>query len=101
MVRLLRPIRLLSKNENLKLSMQALVVSIPPIVNLLVIVLLVFFIFAIIGVNLFKGRSYYCFTDEISSLNPSEIEKLIVTDKDCINYGGEWKKYPNNFDDIG
>jgi hypothetical protein len=88
MVRLLRPIRLLSKNENLKLSMQALVVSIPPIVNLLVIVLLVYFIFAIIGINLFKGKSYYCFTEEIRNLSPNDIEKLIVTDKDCLNYGG-------------
>jgi hypothetical protein len=101
MVRLLRPIRLLSKNENLKLSMQALVVSVPPIMNLLFIVLLVYFIFAIIGVNLFKGKSYYCDTEQIIGISPNEIEKLIQTDKDCANLGGDWKRQDNHFDDIG
>lgn len=62
MSRLLRPLRVISKNDNLKLSIQALFVAIPAIANLMIIVLLVMFLFGIIGVNLFKGKSFYCDT---------------------------------------
>ena len=60
MARLLRPIRVISKNEGLKISIQALYVSVPAILNLLVIVLLFMVIFGIVGVNLFKGKFEYC-----------------------------------------
>lgn len=56
MVRMLKPIRVISKNDGLKISIQALFVSIPSVANLLVIVILFMGIFAIIGVNLFKGK---------------------------------------------
>ena len=65
MARLLRPLRVISKNESLKLSLQALVVAVPAIANLMVIVLLVMFIFGIIAVNLLKGKSNYCDTSNI------------------------------------
>jgi len=61
---------------------------VPAIANLMVIVLLVMFIFGIIGVNLLKGKSNYCDTSQIAGLTPNDIELLIVTKNDCINYGG-------------
>jgi len=64
-VRLLRPLRLISQNENLKLSLQALVVAIPSVSSLLMITLLIMFIFGIIACNLLKGMSYYCETDHL------------------------------------
>jgi hypothetical protein len=73
MVRLFRPLRIISRNENLKLSIQALVVSIPAIASLMVIVVFVMFIFAIVSVNLFKGKSFYCNTDSITNLSVSQI----------------------------
>ena len=97
--RLLRPLRVISKNENLKLSMQALWISIPAVTALLVIVVLFLFIFAIIGINLLKGMSFYCDTDSLS-LTPREIEILIITKEDCSNYGAHWSKYHHNFDNI-
>ena len=60
MARLLRPIRVISKNEYLRISIMALYISVPSILNLLVIVLLFMVIFGIVGVNLFKGRFEYC-----------------------------------------
>ena len=60
MARLLRPIRVISKNDGLRISIQALYVSVPAILNLLVIVLLFMVIFGIVGVNLFKGKFEYC-----------------------------------------
>ena len=55
MGRLLRPLRVLSRNEGLKISIQALAMAIPNMMNLMVIVVLFFIIFAIMGINLFKG----------------------------------------------
>jgi hypothetical protein len=101
MARLLRPLRVISKNEALKLSIKALVVAIPAIANLMVIVLLVMFIFGIIGVNLLKGKSNYCDTSNMAGLSQNDIEKLIVTKIDCLNYGGVWRLYHHNFDNIG
>ena len=77
MIRLMRPLKIISKNENLRMSINALVVSIPAIASLMVIVLLIMFIFAIMGVSLFKGKSYYCDTEDIIALTPREIETLI------------------------
>jgi hypothetical protein len=68
MARLLRPLKIISKNENLKMSINALVVSLPAIASLMVIVLLFMFIFAIMGVSLFKGKSYYCDTEGITGM---------------------------------
>ena len=59
-IRLLRPIRIISRNENLKFSIQALIVAIPSISSLMVITLMIMFVFGIIGMNLLKGRSFYC-----------------------------------------
>jgi hypothetical protein len=101
MARLLRPLRVISKNESLKLSIQALVVAVPAIANLMVIVLLVMFIFGIIGVNLLKGKSNYCDSSNMTGLTLNDIERLIVTKDDCLNYGGVWKIYHHNFDNIG
>jgi ABC-type multidrug transport system permease subunit len=43
-----------------------LIISIPAISQLLLIVLLIMFIFGIVGVNLLKGKSFYCETSEVS-----------------------------------
>jgi len=97
MVRLLRPLRVIGKNENLKTSITALTVAIPAIFSLLIIVLLVFLVFAIMAVNIFKGRSYYCNMDHVQ-LTSMEKENLIETKEDCMSYGGIWLRYDNHFD---
>lgn len=60
MAKLARPMRLIFRNENLKISMKALIAAIPQIFNLLLLVLLIYAIFGIIGVNLLKGKLFYC-----------------------------------------
>ena len=56
--RALRPLRMVSRNEGLKIAIQALLGSIPAIGNVIIICLLFVLIFAILGVNFFKGRFY-------------------------------------------
>jgi voltage-dependent calcium channel L type alpha-1D len=53
--RVLRPLRLISRNENLKLVIDSLLRSIPSIGNVMLICLFFFLIFGIICVNYFKG----------------------------------------------
>ena len=55
MGRLLRPMKLLSKNEGLRVSIEALSKSVVPIIRLLMICILFYVIFAIMGTTLFKG----------------------------------------------
>jgi hypothetical protein len=79
MIRLLRPLRVINKSQNVRASIKVLVVSIPAIISLLVIVFFITFIFAIVGVNLLKGKSFYCDMVNNHSISAWEIETLITT----------------------
>ena len=59
-LRALRPLRIISKNEGLKLAVSSLFTALPAIANGILICTLVIFIYAIIGISLFKGQFYYC-----------------------------------------
>lgn len=58
-LRALRPIRVASRNEGMKVVVNALIQSIPPICNVLLVCLLFFLIFGILGVNLLKVRLFF------------------------------------------
>jgi hypothetical protein len=70
-VRVLRPLRLLTRSEGLKKILDAMVVSIKPISFAVVFLLVVCTIFAVIGMAFFKRRFDFC-TD--SSLDGSQID---------------------------
>ena len=91
---------MVSKSESLKLSIKALTISVPAVVGLLVIVLLIMFTFAIIGVNLLKGKAFICDQEEILGMSIKERDNLIQTKEDCLNYGGTWRRLHYNFDNI-
>jgi hypothetical protein len=65
MLRVLRPLRMISRNEGLKIAVISLINAVPSIINALVIALLFFLLFAIFGTTYFKGKFYYCLTDNI------------------------------------
>ena len=62
MLRVLRPLKLIARNEGLKISLDALISSMPSILNILFISLFFFVIFGTMGMNFFKGDFYYCET---------------------------------------
>ena len=102
LIKVLRPLRMISKNQGLQISIKALFYAIPNILNVLLISLIFFFIFGILGVNQLKGTFYSCRMHRISGKD-SEVESLgdKIKDKyDCYNYGGEWIIEDNNFDDV-
>jgi hypothetical protein len=60
MVRVLRPLKMITKNEGLKIAVSCLINAIKDILNALMISIFCFSIFSIFGVNFFKGTFHYC-----------------------------------------
>jgi hypothetical protein len=86
---------MISKNEGLKVSVMALISSIPPLGNVAIICFLVFLIFGTIGVTYFKGTFFYCTSGGIH-----EFPQTIITKMDCFNFGGVWLNKIAHFDNI-
>ncbi len=93
--RVIRPLRIINKNEGLKVAFHTLMHAIPQIINLGVVSIVFYFLFGIFSVTLLKGRLFFC--------NETNIwfETYAHTSEnkfDCINRGGEWEKRWLNFD---
>jgi len=67
LLRLLRSLRFISHNVQLKLIITSLFDSIVPILNVLFIVLVVFFMFSIVGMNLFYDLYNTCYVPGITN----------------------------------
>ena len=93
-LRALRPLRVISRNEGLRLVVNALLASIPAMTNVILVCGLFLMIFAIMGINFFKGQYFRCSGAKFDSVP-------IVTKWDCISLGGKWKNDRSNFDNIG
>jgi Ion transport protein len=60
LIKVLRPLRAISKNPGLRISIKALGVALPGILDILIVMVLFFFIFGIITLNYFKDKFQYC-----------------------------------------
>lgn len=60
MLRTLRPLRFISHNLSMKLVVTALLESVSGILNVLLVVILIWMMFGILGMNLMRGRMNYC-----------------------------------------
>jgi hypothetical protein len=88
MLRALRPLRFLSSNVELKLLVNALISSLGGLFNVLIVLLVVFLIYAIVGVSLYSGKFFYC-SEEMYSLH---------TQEECEYAGYKWMVWDHNFD---
>ena len=59
-LRALRPLRSIRRLPSLRLIVQALLASIPDILQTFLVVIIFFFIFSVIGVNFYRGSFMYC-----------------------------------------
>ncbi|XP_047427562.1 sodium channel protein type 4 subunit alpha B isoform X2 [Mugil cephalus] len=103
-LRALRPLRALSRFEGMRVVVNALVGAIPSIFNVLLVCLIFWLIFSIMGVNLFAGKFYYCFNETSEELfspeevrNKSECYALIEANFTEVR----WKNVKVNFDNVG
>ncbi|GAA6097064.1 voltage-dependent N-type calcium channel subunit alpha-1B isoform X3, partial [Tachysurus ichikawai] len=99
-LRVLRPLKTIKRLPKLKAVFDCVVNSLKNVLNILIVYILFMFIFAVIAVQLFKGKFFYC-TDESKA-----------TEKDCrgqfLDYDGDkveakarvWKKYDFHYDNV-
>ncbi|XP_051536382.1 probable voltage-dependent N-type calcium channel subunit alpha-1B isoform X3 [Myxocyprinus asiaticus] len=100
-LRVLRPLKTIKRLPKLKAVFDCVVNSLKNVLNILIVYILFMFIFAVIAVQLFKGKFFHC-TDESKAL-----------EKDCrgqfLEYGNDgvamtqprdWKKYDFHYDNV-
>ncbi|CAB1336769.1 unnamed protein product, partial [Coregonus sp. 'balchen'] len=103
-LRALRPLRALSRFEGMRVVVNALVGAIPSIMNVLLVCLIFWLIFSIMGVNLFAGKYYYCFNQTAEEYfhasevnNKTQCMALINQNFSEVR----WKNVKINFDNVG
>ena len=87
-VRALRPLKLIKHNVSLKIVVTALFESITAIFNVMLIILIVWLMFAILGVSLLAGKMYNCSDPNITTL------------VECTQQGFAWTSVNSNFDNV-
>uniref|UniRef100_A0A8C2L586 Sodium channel protein n=1 Tax=Cyprinus carpio TaxID=7962 RepID=A0A8C2L586_CYPCA len=103
-LRALRPLRALSRFEGMRVVVNALVGAIPSIMNVLLVCLIFWLIFSIMGVNLFAGKYYYCFNETSEEYFKTDIVNNKTECLALINASYEevrWKNVKINFDNVG
>ncbi|XP_062870948.1 sodium channel, voltage gated, type VIII, alpha subunit a isoform X2 [Trichomycterus rosablanca] len=103
-LRALRPLRALSRFEGMRVVVNALVGAIPSIMNVLLVCLIFWLIFSIMGVNLFAGKYHYCYNETAGKIfelhevnNKTECFALIEQNPTEVR----WKNVKINFDNVG
>ncbi|XP_016527357.1 calcium channel, voltage-dependent, L type, alpha 1D subunit, a isoform X8 [Poecilia formosa] len=102
-LRVLRPLRAINRAKGLKHVVQCVFVAIRTIGNIMIVTTLLQFMFACIGVQLFKGKFYRC-TDEAKS-SPDECKGTYILYKDGdVNqptiHRRVWHNSDFNFDNV-
>ncbi|XP_028830078.1 voltage-dependent T-type calcium channel subunit alpha-1I-like isoform X2 [Denticeps clupeoides] len=92
LLRTLRPLRVISRAPGLKLVVETLITSLKPIGNIVLICCAFFIIFGILGVQLFKGKFYFCVGLDV---------KNITNKSDCLTANYKWVHHKYNFDNLG
>ncbi|GAB6019017.1 hypothetical protein CHUAL_000648 [Chamberlinius hualienensis] len=98
-LRALRPLRAVSRWEGMKVVVNALVQAIPSIFNVLLVCLIFWLIFSIMGVQMFGGKYHHC------RLEPFGTDNLPISEvnnrSDCIEKNHSWVNSKINFDNVG
>ncbi|XP_071248513.1 sodium channel protein type 4 subunit alpha A [Salvelinus alpinus] len=102
-LRALRPLRALSRFEGMRVVVNALIGAIPSIFNVLLVCLIFWLIFSIMGVNLFAGKFYRCINTTTEELFPiTEVNNR----SDCLalqhaTQEARWVNVKVNYDNVG
>ena len=79
----------------------ALLGAIPSIMNVLLVCLIFWLIFSIMGVNLFAGKYYYCVNTTSGDVFPISMVNNKTECLALINESAHWKNVKINFDNVG
>ncbi|MBZ3869142.1 Sodium channel protein type 9 subunit alpha, partial [Sciurus carolinensis] len=102
-LRALRPLRALSRFEGMRVVVNALIGAIPSIMNVLLVCLIFWLIFSIMGVNLFAGKFYECVNTTDGTRFP---QTQVENRSECValmnsSTNVRWKNLKVNFDNVG
>ena len=99
LLRTLRPLRIITRNEEMKIMVTSLARSFLGIFNVLIICLSVFLMFAILGMNLLQGKLNFC-NETGSQLITGNYGPYNMDEAACIAAGGTWTTQLINFENI-
>ncbi|XP_003448283.1 calcium channel, voltage-dependent, L type, alpha 1S subunit, b isoform X2 [Oreochromis niloticus] len=102
-LRVLRPLRAINRAKGLKHVVQCVFVAIKTIGNIVLVTLLLNFMFACIGVQLFKGKFYSC--TDVSKVTEEECQGFYLKHmenslQDTVVAKREWLNNDFNFDNV-
>ena len=110
MLRALRPLRMVSRNEGMKIICNALLLSLRTIANVGVVLCFVWFMFALMGVQLFKGKMYHCSDPDfppgaprfgLANSSAGNSSDFSWTVEPCTpEFGRTWQRDDVNFDNL-
>ncbi|XP_078713982.1 voltage-dependent N-type calcium channel subunit alpha-1B-like isoform X2 [Lampetra fluviatilis] len=99
-LRVLRPLKTIKRLPKLKAVFDCVVNSLKNVLNILIVYMLFMFIFAVIAVQLFKGRFYYC-TDESKEYEKDCRGYFLEYDRDKVDpHPREWKRFDFHYDNV-
>uniref|UniRef100_A0A8C5R644 Sodium channel protein n=1 Tax=Leptobrachium leishanense TaxID=445787 RepID=A0A8C5R644_9ANUR len=102
-LRALRPLRALSRFEGMRVVVNALMGAIPSIMNVLLVCLIFWLIFSIMGVNLLAGTFFRCINSTTGDILPVSAvkNKNECLDLQSLTNSARWKNVKVNFDHVG
>uniref|UniRef100_A0A673IXE3 Voltage-dependent N-type calcium channel subunit alpha n=1 Tax=Sinocyclocheilus rhinocerous TaxID=307959 RepID=A0A673IXE3_9TELE len=100
-LRVLRPLKTIKRLPKLKAVFDCVVNSLKNVLNILIVYMLFMFIFAVIAVQLFKGKFFHC-TDESKALEKDCRGQFLEFGSDglAMTLPREWKKYDFHYDNV-
>ncbi|KAE8295944.1 Sodium channel protein type 4 subunit alpha B Voltage-gated sodium channel subunit alpha Nav1.4b [Larimichthys crocea] len=103
-LRALAPLRALSRFEGLRVVVQVLVQTIPAMFDGLLVFLVVWLMFSVVGVNLFAGKFFFCYNK--TSEKPFQYD-IVNNRSQCLTMMEEnytevsWENAKSNYDNVG
>ncbi|XP_013148992.1 PREDICTED: muscle calcium channel subunit alpha-1-like [Papilio polytes] len=98
--RVLRPLRAINRAKGLKHVVQCVIVAIKTIGNILLVTSLLQFMFAVMGVQMFKGKFFRC--NDISKMTKEECQGtyLVFENRNYVVRDREWRRNDFHFDNV-
>uniref|UniRef100_A0A3Q0RKV7 Ion transport domain-containing protein n=1 Tax=Amphilophus citrinellus TaxID=61819 RepID=A0A3Q0RKV7_AMPCI len=103
-LRALRTLRVPSRFKGMRMVLKALTVMLPSMFSVLLVILVIWLVFSIMGVNLFAGKFSHCYNETSEDMvmldqvnNKSECLRLL----DQNFFEVRWKNKKFNFDNVG
>ncbi|XP_077281924.1 sodium channel protein 60E isoform X1 [Temnothorax americanus] len=96
-LRALRPLRAISRWQGMRIVVNALMYAIPSIFNVLLVCLVFWLIFSIMGVQFFGGKFFKCIDEYGEMLDIS----IVNTKEECFNKNYSWENSKISFDHVG